>query len=387
MARFVRKWVLEITNSVQYDIDIELCAIKHNYPSLNDNNLFVRLVDDRFRLDYGIPFIGPMMLSPRTNWEAIAVLAHEIGHIVLHVNQFKEVDYIDSTRKRELEADEFSGYVLAKLGVRSETVEIFRKYGDNQFADVAHHGTPVERRNAAWRGFKKAKIGLAYDAQYVPYFHDVQYALVSSRDGIGIIGALVGGAVGLYASFLWVLRRMRKRQLSRTRLFISYRRQDTGGEAGRIFDRLKEVIPARYIFMDVDSIDAGVNFGEAIRKAVAVCDVLLAVIGERWISVQDGKGIRRLDDPEDYVRAEIGAAFNAKIRIIPVLINETKMPSRSELPPDLEPLVLCNAVEIRHSRFDADVEHLIFSLGGRLRYVDWLWWPRLAPKPALDPRD
>jgi hypothetical protein len=90
--------------------------------------------------------------------------------------------------------------------------------------------------------------------------------------------------------------------------------------------------------------------------------VLLAVVGNQWLSVQSADGMRRLDDLEDVVRTEIGATLRAKIRVIPILVPDAAMPTKLELPPDLQSFALCNAVEVRHSRFDADVGHLIASL-------------------------
>jgi hypothetical protein len=354
MATFVKKWVLDIVRSIHYVPDIELCAI-------DDYNLFADLSRPRRRIAYGKALIGPMMSSPRTNWEAIAILSHEIGHVVLHHSPDKEASF--DVKRAELEADEFAGYILAKLGVDPETVEIFRKYGDFNTNHPLHHGTPDERRNAARTGYRKAKIDLAYDARFIPYLHDAKYLLLRSSEGFGLLGGIAGSLVAGYALFVGIARRVRYRRLARLKAFISYRRDDSAGETGRIFDHLKTAIPERQIFMDVDSIQAGADFNETIEKAVAACDVLLAVVGKRWLSAQDAKGARRLDDAKDLVRTEIGAALRAKIRVIPILVNGAAMPERSQLPLDLQTFALCNALEIRHNRFNADVQHLIASLG------------------------
>ena len=112
------------------------------------------------------------------------------------------------------------------------------------------------------------------------------------------------------------------------RIFISYRRVDTPHVAGRLFDRLEARFGAGNIFMDVDSIDPGLDFAEAIERAVGSCDVLLALIGRHWSDIVDEQGRRRLDDPEDFVALEIRTALRRKIRVIPVLVDGAPPPDR-----------------------------------------------------------
>src|SRR6266568_2992152 len=92
------------------------------------------------------------------------------------------------------------------------------------------------------------------------------------------------------------------------RIFISYRREETAYPAGWLFDRLVAHFGKGQIFKDIDAIKPGDNFAEVIRSAVASCDVLLVLIGDRWLTIAGDDGRRRLDDPEDFVRLEIRAA-------------------------------------------------------------------------------
>ena len=110
--------------------------------------------------------------------------------------------------------------------------------------------------------------------------------------------------------------------------------------------------------MDVTDIEAGVDFVEALQRAVGSCDVLIAVLGREWLTCKDRNGRRRLDDPHDFIRLEIGTALARNVRVIPVLVEGAVMPSASELPPDLEGLTRRQAVELRDSRWNADVESL-----------------------------
>src|SRR5437868_8786600 len=103
-----------------------------------------------------------------------------------------------------------------------------------------------------------------------------------------------------------------------TRVFISYRRSDCAGHAGRLYDQLSEHFGEHNVFMDVDRIGPGADFVSVIKKSVISCDVLLAVIGRRWLSA-DGS-TNRLADPDDFVRLEIVSALRQGIFIIPVLM-------------------------------------------------------------------
>jgi hypothetical protein len=111
--------------------------------------------------------------------------------------------------------------------------------------------------------------------------------------------------------------------------------------------------------MDVDSIDIGVDFAEAIQRALDVCDVLLALIGPQWLTMTDTDGQRRLDDPDDTVRLEVEAALARNIRVIPVLVDNARMPRRHELPESLMPLARRNALELTHNRYTYDLGRLL----------------------------
>ena len=136
------------------------------------------------------------------------------------------------------------------------------------------------------------------------------------------------------------------------RIFISYRRQETAWPARELYDLLVKHFAADQVFKDVDNIDPGDDFVERVTAAVGSCDVLLVLIGPRWLTISDENGHRRLDNPEDYVRLEIETALTRKIRVIPILVDEARIPHANELPPTLAPLVRRNAVEINPITFD-----------------------------------
>ncbi len=127
-------------------------------------------------------------------------------------------------------------------------------------------------------------------------------------------------------------------------IFISYRREDSSAWARLVYTSLFQHFSQNKIFMDVDNLDPGVDFFDAIEASVGSCDVLIAVIGKRWLISSDEEGRRRLDNPDDLVRLEIGAALKRNIRVIPVLVDGALMPRSSELPDDLKLMVRRNAL-------------------------------------------
>ena len=130
------------------------------------------------------------------------------------------------------------------------------------------------------------------------------------------------------------------------RVFISYRREETAYPAGWLYDRLANQYGGGQVFKDVDSIELGDDFVEVITRAVGFCDVLLALIGDEWLTITDEEGRRRLDDPDDFVRLEIEAALARKVRIIPILVDGARMPTDEELPDSLDRLARRQALEL-----------------------------------------
>ena len=142
------------------------------------------------------------------------------------------------------------------------------------------------------------------------------------------------------------------------KIFISYRRDDSGPTAGRLYDRLAEKFGEANIFIDVDNMPAGVDFVKHLNKQVECCDLFLCAVGPNWLSAKDEDGHRRLDQPDDYVRVEIAAALNRDIPVIPVLIDGARVPKARELPNDIAALNRRHAVEVRNSHFRRDADGL-----------------------------
>ena len=143
-------------------------------------------------------------------------------------------------------------------------------------------------------------------------------------------------------------------------IFISYRREDARADAGRIYDRLSARFSGDHVFMDIEDIEPGENFVRVLEQTLSSCDVLIVLIGKRWIDA--GGGTSRLADPGDFVRLEIEKALSREIRIIPLLVGKAQMPRASDLPDTLSDLSNRQAFEINDSRFHQDIDQLIAVL-------------------------
>lgn len=151
------------------------------------------------------------------------------------------------------------------------------------------------------------------------------------------------------------------------RYFVSYRREDASGHAGRLADHLLDRFGQGAVFVDVDSIEAGSDFTAEIGRAISGSDAVLVVIGLGWLDAATSSGTRRLDEPADFVRQEIEAALSSAVRVIPVLVGGAQMPAEADLPSSIAALSHRNAVELQDRRWREDVDALVDVLEGRGR--------------------
>lgn len=142
-------------------------------------------------------------------------------------------------------------------------------------------------------------------------------------------------------------------------IFISYRREDSSGWVGSLSRALRESFGEDQVFRDIDTLEPGVDYGVAIEQRLASCDVVLVVIGPRWLTTSDKKGQRRLDDPKDLARIEAAVVLRRRIPVVPVLVGGATMPSADDLPEELRELARRNAYELSDRRWDYDQEQLI----------------------------
>jgi hypothetical protein len=142
-------------------------------------------------------------------------------------------------------------------------------------------------------------------------------------------------------------------------IFLSYRRQDAAPYARMLKEKFSGRFPDTQVFMDLDSIEAGVDFAEVIGQAVRSSAVLVALIGPQWATLTDEQGRRRLDAPHDYVRFEIRTALDRDVRVIPVLVDGAKPPRQEQLPKRLHKLARLNALELSLDHYEYDAKRLL----------------------------
>lgn len=183
-------------------------------------------------------------------------------------------------------------------------------------------------------------------------------------------------------------------------IFISYRRADSAYPSQYIYDTLVSHFGKDCVFFDVDTIPPGQDFHAILADSVGKCDLLLAVVGDHWLTALDDAGQRRIDSPDDFVRIEIEAALSRNIPVIPVLVGQASVPVPDALPPSLRGLVKKQATEVRPGRdlqshlgrLVRDIEQAAGTADSSDRAVahsirfnvdDWTVWQ----EPSYDPND
>lgn len=179
------------------------------------------------------------------------------------------------------------------------------------------------------------------------------------------------------------------------RVFISYRRDDAAGYAGRLEEALEKRLGRGSVFRDVLDIAPGADFVEAIRQRLAGAQAVLVLIGPRWAG-GDSPGMRRIDDAQDFVRLEVQEALASGAKLIPVLLPGARMPAEDELPEALKPLARRNAMNLGDTHWAADIARLVDSIGIAPPRRIWPWalgaallgaalvggWCLVGPRPA-----
>jgi hypothetical protein len=145
-------------------------------------------------------------------------------------------------------------------------------------------------------------------------------------------------------------------------IFISYRRDDTAGYAGRLFDFLRERLGDDRVFMDVTDIAPGSDFVQTLARGLQESEAVLVFIGPRWASATTIEGRLRLWEPEDFVRKEVTTALVSGRRVVPVLVQGASMPREEQVPPELQGLLTRQGVILSDTRWQRDCEDLLHDL-------------------------
>jgi hypothetical protein len=183
------------------------------------------------------------------------------------------------------------------------------------------------------------------------------------------------------------LRPCGQRSIPRPRIFLCYRRDDAPTHTAWLASLLVKRFGREMVFQDIDRIVPGEDYRDAIRRELDSCGWVLPIIGQRWLTVTDDEGRRRIDYPNDPVREEIELALqaDARVRIIPILIDGAKMPRSSELPEPMARLAYRQAHELTARHFNDDADALIARIvtPRHDRFGSWGDIRRTAPVWAL----
>jgi TIR domain/Sel1 repeat len=164
------------------------------------------------------------------------------------------------------------------------------------------------------------------------------------------------------------------------KIFINYRRDDSASHALNVAQYLERMFGTRNVFIDIDRIAAGENFHSVLERRLARCKVMLTVVGPGWLDARSDEGLRRIDDPDDWVRLEIVRALDRGIVVIPVLVAGATLPRKSDLPDDMRPLIQHQAAVIGTNTFRNDMAGLVRDI----RKVQWgRRWGRVATAAAI----
>jgi hypothetical protein len=145
-------------------------------------------------------------------------------------------------------------------------------------------------------------------------------------------------------------------------VFISYRRDDSAGFGGALKRELASRLGPERVLLDIKDIDGGIEFPVALDEAINSSEVVLVLIGSRWLDAKDEQGMRRLENTDDFVRQEVARSLAGRARVIPLLLDGTQLPASYRLPVDLQPLTTRQALELRNSHWDEDFARLLNNI-------------------------
>jgi pterin-4a-carbinolamine dehydratase len=156
----------------------------------------------------------------------------------------------------------------------------------------------------------------------------------------------------------------------RHRIFINYRRETDASLARSITESLKNQFPSDFIFFDTESIEGGKEWPKSIQVALKRSTVVLAVIGPNWLSAAHTNHRRKIDDKTDWVRRELLLALTSSIPIIPLFLEDADVLNKDDLPKDLAPLTMWQAIRVRQDSWSADITRLCEAIRSTLRDED-----------------
>ena len=173
-------------------------------------------------------------------------------------------------------------------------------------------------------------------------------------------------------------------QLIMSKIVISYRREDSSGWAGRVYDRLADKFGEGEVFIDIDDILVGQDFVDTIESRITSSYAIVAIVGRNWTDAVNADGIRKLDDPDDTLALELRTALQNNVDVLPVLVDGAAMPVPSKIPEDIRKFARIHALELRPKTFHSDVDELINALKTSLKLAQEKRHPKSDEETVAD---
>lgn len=276
-----------------------------------------------------------------------------------------------------------SGYLLVADGTRPDTLEsatqiveqINRDIGQLPFVLVVNKKDLLgEWRVQASRleAFRPRSVAVMTSSAKTgegveEAFHRLAESIVAGKVHTQEVQAVTGGKSAHELAFVAAPARdetasTRRVPASSQAIFLCYRREDTEDAAGRLFDRLVDAYGSARVFMDIDSVPLGIDFVDHVAEQISRCSAVIVMIGKQWLTIKDKRRRRRLDSEDDLVRAEVRAALQRKIPVIPVVVQNASMPSAEDLPDDIRLLARRNGILLRPEQWKEGVDRLMREL-------------------------
>jgi hypothetical protein len=150
------------------------------------------------------------------------------------------------------------------------------------------------------------------------------------------------------------------------KIFINYRTGDEQGSAVLLKRVLSEYFGSDEVFLGSTMIAPGDDFERELLRRVRGAEVLLAVVGSRWLTAPHASGGRALDYGGDWVRREIAEALTSGVRVVPILVNDAEELTNAPLPDSIAQLAKCQYLRLNHQNFEYDLTRIVDTIGAHV---------------------
>lgn len=161
-------------------------------------------------------------------------------------------------------------------------------------------------------------------------------------------------------------------------IFVSYRRDDTGPFALALRSELDLRLQGMPVFIDLNRIQGGDAWSNVLEDALAKTKVVVALIGDTWTGAQEGGA--RIAEADDWVAREVAHGLRTNC-LLPLLVNDARIPDANLLPPALQSLASIQTLPLRTQSWEADLRMVCEALRSRFG-ASLKQSSQMLPKPS-----